>query len=76
MRTPPTTGEMADVVKGGCHEFVSPEAVVGTAVYTAWPTLHGNGGDLLGDARGEHRLMPSDETEIVRPEFREDNDNV
>ena len=52
--------------------FVPPETVVATAVYTARAILHGNGGDVQGDARGE----PSDETEIVRPVFSEDNDNV
>jgi hypothetical protein len=52
------------------------EAVAGMAVYTAWAILHGKGGDVLGDARGEHPLTPSDETEIARPVFSEENDNV
>jgi hypothetical protein len=53
--TPPTTDEIAGVMKAGA-------------------ILHGKGGDVLGDA--EHPLMPSDETEIVRPVFSEENDNV
>ena len=56
--------------------FVLPEAVAGMAVYTATAILHGKGCDVLGDARGQRPLMPSDETEIVRPVFSEDNDNV
>ena len=56
--------------------FVLPEAVAGMAVYTARAILHGKDGYVLGDVRGEHPLMPSDETEIVRPVFSEDNDNV
>ena len=47
--------------------FVLPQAVAGMAACTARAILHGKGGDVLGDARGEHPLMPSDETEIVRP---------
>jgi hypothetical protein len=56
--------------------FVLPEAVVGMTVYIARAILHGKGGHVLGGARGKHPLMPSDETEIVRPVFGEDNDNV
>ena len=72
MQTPPTTGEMAGVVKGGCHE---------TRMVQRGPLDRASERRLRSCARGQriregHPLIPSDETEIARPVFGEDNDNV
>jgi hypothetical protein len=42
--------------------FVSSEAVVGMAVYTAKAMPHGKGPRRLGNAGGEHPLIELDQT--------------